>query len=130
MGARILIVDDEADVRESLRDLLAAVPGYQVATASTVGEARRLAELGTWDLVISDERLPDGEGALLLAELAVSGRASGRVLMSAYEDFDGLMRGVNAGRIDHFVRKPFDPLKMLTTVERIVRERRGRMPLE
>lgn len=129
MRARILVVDDEPDIRSGLAGLLQGAE-YDVDTAATMREARCKAAGQAWDVVISDERLPDGEGAVLLAELALAGRAGGRVLMSAFQDFDALMRGVNAARIDHFVRKPFDPLHMLATVDRVLRdrERRGLPP--
>lgn len=128
MAPRILVVDDEPDIRFSLRGLLADTRRYEVETAASLAEARRKARDEPWDVVISDERLPDGEGAVLLAELALTQPAAGRVLMSAFEDFRALMVGVNAAHIDQFVRKPFDPLKMLTTVERVLRDRERRMP--
>src|SRR3989442_1444518 len=67
--AQILVVDDEPDILVSLADLLRTRPDTRVETAGSYAEGRRKAAEQPWDLVISDERLPDGEGALLLAEV-------------------------------------------------------------
>jgi response regulator RpfG family c-di-GMP phosphodiesterase len=120
---RILVVDDEPDVRASLRELLLVLPDCSIAVAGSLGEARRKAAEEAWDLIISDERLPDGRGVHLLAEAALSSPTTWRVLMSAFQDFDMLQRAVNAAHIDEFIQKPWDPAHVLARVQRIVEER-------
>lgn len=128
MPHRILVVDDEPDISRSLQDLLGLVPDCQVEVASSFAEGRAKALEGTWDIIISDERLPDGRGVEILAEVARSHPGTTRVLMSAFHDFDMLLRGVNAAHIDHFVQKPYEPSAVLEWVRRRVDSRGNGSP--
>lgn len=67
--ARILVVDDEVEVQAVVCELLAA-SGYHVTTARTCAEALAAIATSSFDLVITDLRLPDGGGEGLLRELA------------------------------------------------------------
>ena len=60
-SARVLVVDDEADIRELL-DLTLARMGLAADCAGTVAEARKLLEQTCYSLCLTDMRLPDGEG--------------------------------------------------------------------
>ena len=62
--ARVLVVDDEPGVAELLQDLLEAA-GHAVTTAGSGAEALRYLQAGTFDLIISDLRMPDIDGAAL-----------------------------------------------------------------
>jgi DNA-binding NtrC family response regulator len=98
-----------------------------VDTAATFTEGQaKLQTAGPWDLVITDERLPDGRGVVLLGQVAISDPTAVRVLMSAHTDYEALMRGVNVGRIEHFVQKPFDALKEMVWISRSLEERDAR----
>jgi CheY-like chemotaxis protein len=65
---RILCVDDHFDTSEMLQTLLAG-EDYEVQTAATVEEARRLAVESEFDLYVLDKRLPDGTGLELCQQL-------------------------------------------------------------
>jgi DNA-binding NtrC family response regulator len=72
-GLRILAIDDDPDVLESLVAFLTQV-GAEVVTASSVAEAREAAASGRpIDAVLSDYRLPDGDGVSLIVELRRNG---------------------------------------------------------
>jgi DNA-binding NtrC family response regulator len=116
--ARILVVDDEPDVRRSLQDLLGYLPECEVEVAATFAEGRVKAQQGGWDIIITDERLPDGRGVDILAEISRTHPDIPRVLMSAFSDFDMMLRGVNAAHIDHFIQKPWDPDVVMDWVKR------------
>lgn len=122
MACRVLIVDDEADIRASLRDLLGLLPELRVETAGSFTEGRAKAAAGVWDIVLSDQRLPDGRGSELLAEVARARPATTRVLMSAFQDEDA--RHPRGAVYNHFFQKPWDPDRMLSWFERAA-SRRG-----
>lgn len=116
-------MDDDPETRRSLQDLLAAVPDCEVSTASGFQQARQSARQGAWDIIITDEHMPDGRGSDLLTELSVERPGSHHVLMSGFSDFDMLLRGVNAAHIDHFLQKPYDPRHILDWVQRTLKDR-------
>lgn len=114
---RVLVVDDEADVCQALTNLLEeGIPGLRVAHAASVGEARMKAGAGAWNLIICDERLPDGSGVDVLIEVAHRDPSTRRVLMTAYDDYPAAARAVREGRIDDLVQKPWDPEDLLRRV--------------
>ncbi|MCA1812898.1 MAG: response regulator, partial [Halobacteriales archaeon] len=126
---RILVIDDEPDVRESLEGLLGLLPDCEVRSAANFaeGKAKMLAE--HWDVIFSDQRLPDGRGVDILAEAARARPEAVRVLMSAFQDFDALLRGVNAAHIDHFIQKPWGPTDVLDWTEKLLDARgQGKVP--
>ncbi|HEV8358976.1 MAG TPA: response regulator [Candidatus Thermoplasmatota archaeon] len=123
MPRRILVIDDEPDVRRSLQDLLGYLPDVDVVVANGFREGRALAQQAAWDIIISDERMPDGRGVDLLTEVSKEHPEIHRVLMSAFSDFDMMLRGVNAAHIDHFIQKPWDPSVVLGWMERTLKER-------
>ncbi|HET6398357.1 MAG TPA: response regulator [Candidatus Thermoplasmatota archaeon] len=81
-GARVLVVDDEPDIREMLRACLEA-QGMLVADVADAAAAYEAACREAFDLVLTDHRMPGESGPALLARLAQAGRLRGAVLMSA-----------------------------------------------
>ena len=126
MGYRILVVDDEDDLRESLCELLRTLPDVHVEAARGFSEGTIKALGKEWDLVLSDERMPDGSGTDLLRRLALSKPAVRLVLMSAHQDFAMAIRAINHGRVDEFLEKPYDPEKLLERVRQMLQENPGR----
>ena len=82
-AARLLVVEDEPDQRSLLANLLAA-EGCAVATAGSLAEAVAELERAPVDLVISDWKLPDGDGSELLARIAERHGEAGFVMVTAY----------------------------------------------
>ena len=80
---RLLVVEDEADQRTLLAGLLSA-EGYSVACAASLAEATRELGRAPVDLVISDWRLPDGDGGELLARVRAHHPDVGFVMVTAY----------------------------------------------
>jgi two-component system response regulator PilR (NtrC family) len=101
---RILVVDDEADLRELLEITLVKM-GLDVDSASTVREAR--AQLGQTDyaLVLTDMRLPDGTGLELVREVAGQGRGTPIAVITAYGSAENAVIALKAGAFD-YVSKP------------------------
>jgi signal transduction histidine kinase len=126
----ILIVDDEAVVRDALGELLAA-EGYNPAYAANGAEALAQASKLTPDLILLDVLMPDMDGfevcqqlrnSPLLAEVPV-------VMLTALDAPQHRLRGIEAGA-DDFISKPCDAIELLAKVRTISRLNRYRRLLE
>lgn len=112
---KILIVEDEKVIRNALERLLAR-NGYQVETAGSVDEAETLG-LSTFDMIISDLRLPGRQGTDLIA-LASDVPV---LIMTSYSSLKSAVDAMRQGAVD-YIAKPFNHDEMLSTVARIIQE--------
>ena len=124
MNATVLLVEDDRELRTTLRDAL-TVENYRVLTAATLHEARVLLKqalaAGDVDLVLLDLGLPDGEGETLLAALREQRRAAVIVISARHTD-DPKIRLLDAGADDYLV-KPFSVGELLARVRLALRHR-------
>ena len=107
----ILVVEDDAPVRESLRAVL-ETSGYNVSTAATGEEALSLINKNSYDIVLCDLRLPGISG---LNVINSSGGQVPCILMTAYGTPDIAMEAFAAGVFD-YISKPISPDKLLFTL--------------
>ncbi|MFH2050838.1 MAG: sigma-54 dependent transcriptional regulator [bacterium] len=105
MKSRILIVDDEATIRESLQEALVAAD-YDVTTADTGEAALAKCHGESFDLVITDLRLPGVSGLDILKALRNQGDQVPVIMMTAYGDVDTAVSAMRDGAYD-FIPKPF-----------------------
>jgi DNA-binding NtrC family response regulator len=114
----VLIIDDEAAIRESLQTLL-EMEGYEVESAGNGAEA--LARLGNraFDLVLLDLALPDRNGLDLLPELCNDYPQISVIMITAYGTVENAVRAMQAGAVN-FVQKPWDNEKLLADVRAAV----------
>jgi len=103
---RLLVVDDEPDLL-TLYELALVREGYSVDSAGSVGEAWELLCAGSYDLLITDMRLPDGAGLDLLARLDEAGRREKAVIITAYGSAENAVEALKAGAYD-YLTKPVD----------------------
>jgi two-component system nitrogen regulation response regulator NtrX len=123
--ARILVVDDEADIRELLRDILEE-EGYAVEVAANGSEARNACAAEAPDLVLLDIWMPDIDGISLLREWQQSQSMSAPVvMMSGHGTVDTAVEATRLGAVD-YVEKPLSLAKLLRTVESALEEGRRR----
>jgi two-component system response regulator PilR (NtrC family) len=110
---RILVVDDEADLRELL-DITLVKMGLDVDCAETLCEARALWAANDYALVLTDMRLPDGLGLELVREVAASGKGTPVAVVTAYGSADNAVVALKAGAFD-YVSKPvvLDDLRVM-----------------
>jgi two-component system response regulator PilR (NtrC family) len=101
---RILVVDDEADLRELLEITLLKM-GLDVDSAATVREARTLLGQKPYALVLTDMRLPDGLGMELVREVAASHKSTPIAVITAYGSAENAVVALKAGAFD-YVSKP------------------------
>jgi DNA-binding NtrC family response regulator len=110
----VLIVDDEAAIRESLETLL-ELEGYSVESAATADQG--LARIGEhpFDLVLLDLALPDRNGLDLLTELHAHDPQLSVIMITAYGTVENAVKAMQAGATN-FVQKPWDNEKLLADV--------------
>jgi DNA-binding NtrC family response regulator len=120
--ASILIIDDEAGIRESLATLL-ELEGYEVESAET-GE-QGLARLGNrpFDLVLLDFALPDRNGAEVLRDIRDRDPQLSVIMITAYGTVENAVTAMQAGATN-FIQKPWDNEKLLADVRAAVARRR------
>ena len=121
----VLCVDDEPNILSSLRRLFRG-RGYQVLT-STSGEAA-LAQMREQhiDLVISDMRMPEMNGAQFLEAVRQEWPKTIRLLLTGYADISSILDAINRGEIHRYITKPWDDNDILL----IVRDALDRQALE
>lgn len=123
---RILLVDDEAALREPLAEYLAR-QSFAVTQAGTAAEARsRLLETG-FDLVLLDIMMP-GEDGLSLCRHLVETRQIPVIFITARGEATDRIVGLEIGA-DDYVVKPFDPRELVARIRSVLR-RAGRQPTE
>src|ERR1700689_4320964 len=120
----ILVVDDEAEIREGL-ELLLGSEGYGVSSAETASEG--LAKLGEhpYDLVLLDVSLPDRNGLDVLREVHLRDPSLSIVLITAYGSIDMARAGFKGGAMD-YITKPWSNDELLAQVAQAVESRRLR----
>lgn len=121
-AARILVVDDEPDLR-TLYELTLLREGHQVDSAGTLAEARDSLHHGVFDLLITDMRLPDGLGLQLIRDIASQGRSERSIVVTAYGSADSAVEALKQGAFD-YLTKPVD-LKQLRTAVATALQRPG-----
>jgi DNA-binding NtrC family response regulator len=118
----VLIVDDDPGVRDGLARAVATT-GHTPVAASGVADARRHLEGASFDCVLLDVRLKDGDGLDLLRELRAGPHRDTPVIMAtAYGDSERTIQAMKAGAFE-YVTKPFDLPVLLGAVDRAVRAR-------
>lgn len=118
-AANVLVVDDEADIRELIDEILSD-EGYAVTVAGDAGEARIARGNGDFDLVLLDIWMPGTDGISLLREWSEPGDLDCPVvMMSGHGTVDTAVEATRLGAFD-FVEKPLSLAKLLRTVERAI----------
>jgi len=116
-ASRILVVDDEADIRDLLREILAE-EGYDVEVAANAAAARAARAARVPELVLLDIWMPDTDGITLLREWSdTQGYDCPVVMMSGHGTVETAVEATRLGAFD-FVEKPLSLTKLLRTVER------------
>ncbi len=107
MKSHILVVDDDAGLRDVLRSILLRT-GHEVETAADGAEALAKAASAAYDAAIVDYQIPPPNGLDVLSRLRESQPLCVRLLMSGTLDLPVVVDAVNRGEIARVIRKPFD----------------------
>ncbi|MEZ4391363.1 MAG: sigma-54 dependent transcriptional regulator [Polyangiales bacterium] len=119
---RVLIVDDEANARAALSEILRE-EGYETETAADGFKALgRLANF-TPDLILTDLKMPGLDGIGLLREARTAAPSAALVVMTAFGTIDSAVEAMKLGA-ENYLTKPLDPKSTLAVVERAVEKAR------
>lgn len=111
----VLCVDDEPNILSALRRLLRP-SGYRVLVAESGAEGLELMASEQVDLVISDMRMPNMDGAAFLATVKAGWPDVVRILLTGYADMASTIDAINRGEIFRYVTKPWVDSDMLLTL--------------
>jgi DNA-binding NtrC family response regulator len=115
---RILVIDDEADIRESLEFLL-TTENYLVDLAENATQGLERFESGTHDLILLDLMMPDRSGMEVLAEIRQRDQETPIFMLTAYGSEEVAVRAIKSGANDYFA-KPWDNDKLLIEIDRMI----------
>jgi DNA-binding NtrC family response regulator len=117
-STRILVIDDEASIRESLEVLL-SLEGYSTGMAGDGEEGLRMLEANNFDLVLLDLALPGQSGLELLPQIKERQPELPIIMITAYGTVDNVVEAIRAGA-ENFVQKPWDNEKLLADIRTAV----------
>jgi serine/threonine protein kinase len=119
----VLSVDDEEENTSLVRRCLRR--NYVVETANGVTQAMEMLAESPYDIIISDERMPDGRGAELLTHVARISPETVRIMITAFPEADLMLEVINHGHIHRFLPKPFKCEDLASSVESAIKDVRG-----
>ncbi|MBI5659274.1 MAG: response regulator [Nitrosomonadales bacterium] len=106
-GFTLLFVDDEANILSALKRLFRPF-GYRIFTAEGGAQGLEILEREAVDLVVSDMRMPEMNGAQFLEKVREKWPDSVRILLTGYAEVGATIEAINKGRIYRYVSKPWD----------------------
>jgi response regulator RpfG family c-di-GMP phosphodiesterase len=121
----LLFVDDEANILKALKRLFRSAE-YMVHTAESGAEGLKILEHTPIDLIISDMRMPQMDGAEFLTQAATRWPDTLRILLTGYADLESTVAAVNNGRIYCYCSKPWDDNELKIVVNNAIEQKRLR----
>lgn len=119
---QILIIEDDADTRSNLSDIL-ELDGYEVETAATAAEALSRSNWAQISAVILDRKLPDGNALELLPIIRQRAPHVSVIVVTGYADLDGAISAIREGAED-YILKPINADALRNSLSRIAERRR------
>jgi len=119
---RILVIDDEPDIRDSLEALLSS-ENYRVELAANATEGLKRLENSAYDLVLLDLMMPDKSGMQVLEEVRQRDRETPIFMITAYGSVEVAVGALKRGANDYFP-KPWDNEKLLIEIDHMIAARR------
>jgi response regulator RpfG family c-di-GMP phosphodiesterase len=121
-AAKILFVDDEKQMLTALNRVFRAKT-YTVFTANSGQEALNILETETMDVIVSDMRMPEMDGASFLAKTVDLNPNSRRILLTGYSDQESTVRAINEGQVHQYILKPWDNEALKQTIDSEIEEK-------
>lgn len=119
---RILVVEDDADARENLRDIL-ELDGHRISTAGSAAEVMRHPDLASFSALILDRKLPDSTAEEMLPSIRRAAPGASVVIVTGYSDLHGAIAALRQGASD-YILKPLNPGALRASLARIADRRR------
>ncbi len=111
----ILLVDDETNILKALHRLLRP-EGYRILTAESGADALAILARESVDLVVSDMRMPEMDGAVFLAKVRQTWPDTVRLLLTGHADMAQTVSAINQGEIYRFIAKPWNDQELIIIV--------------
>jgi response regulator RpfG family c-di-GMP phosphodiesterase len=119
---RLLFVDDEASILSAMKRVFRG-QGYDITTATSGKEALAILEQSPVELVISDMRMPEMDGAQFLEQVFTRWPDTKRILLTGYADATATIAAINRGKIWRYVSKPWNDDELIVTVQQALAHR-------
>src|SRR5213595_1151359 len=110
----LLVVDDEPDLIQSVKDLLRFE--YKVLGATRASEGLRIMAAENVQIVMSDQRMPEMTGVEFLSSLRNTHPDTVRLLFTAYADLTAVIDAINQGSVYRYIAKPWEAEDLKTTL--------------
>jgi DNA-binding NtrC family response regulator len=111
---RILVIDDESIVRKSCNRALSP-EGYEVTVSQSGVEALRILEEESFDLVLTDLKMPDIDGIEVLKKIKERWPQTEVIIITGYQTVDTAVKSIKLGAFD-YIEKPFTPDALVAAV--------------
>ena len=115
MTKQILIIEDDIAFGKMLTTFLER-KGYAVDSSTTGAKAKELMEAGSYDLIITDLKLPDSSGLDLLDHQREVSPNSETIMMTGYADVTTAVEAIKKGALD-YISKPFRPEELVMVID-------------
>ncbi len=116
----LLVVDDEADVGDSVHDLLRRE--FRVLRATNAQDGFRLMQEEEIHIIMTDQRMPRVTGVEFLESVKARNPNAIRMLFTGYADLESIVAAINQGHVFQFLKKPWQPEELLSAVRMAARE--------
>ena len=119
----VLFVDDERHILSSLKRLIKPLK-LNVFTAESGKQGLEILAENKVDLIVSDMRMPEMDGATFLTEAKNVQPEALRILLTGYADIESTVKALNKGEISRYISKPWDDEEMLGTISEVLKVKR------
>ncbi|WP_119390753.1 response regulator transcription factor [Taklimakanibacter lacteus] len=116
---RLLLIEDELDMASALSDALAK-HNIVIDHVTSMADAREAADMRSYDAILLDRQLTDGEGLKLIPELRAGNIDSPIIVLTAHNDHEGRIRGLDLGA-DDYMGKPFVVEELIARLRAVLR---------
>lgn len=120
---RIMVVDDEPNILNAMRRLMRKKKDWEIEYFDSAKEALQRAQSVSFELYLSDFRMPEMDGVKFLSETKKIQPDSMRLILSGYTDLEALMGAINEAEIFRFISKPWQDYDLITTLELALAQR-------
>lgn len=122
--ANLLFVDDEMPILNSLRRVFRNRDKYHVELANSGKEGLEKIQSGEFDVIISDMRMPEMDGAEFLSQASKELPLTVRFLLTGYSDQEATIKAINEGRIQAYISKPWDNEELKVMIDDAIVQKR------
>ena len=120
---RIMIVDDEPNILNSLRRVLKRQEDWEIEVFDNVDDALKRAQTMTFEMVISDYRMPGMDGVEFLNAVRKFQPDAMRIILSGFTELQALLDAINEAEIYRYICKPWDDHELIATIGRALAHR-------